>query len=340
LFAAAREAAGTARDEFDAPTLDALLAAARGRYGPEFSAVLNRSRVWVNGEPAPPEQPLRPDDEVAVLPPVSGGAVETPTLPPPRVQSSEPGPAPPAVAPPEESRRVWAGMAWAVMTAVVSAAGAVALGVWMAGAAAVAAAQVVRARRTRKQRPVAGVTVGGAALIALGAAFGGWALAAVAGAVVLAAVVAGVAGRGSAWAGNPALTVVVSVAIGLAAAAPVLVRRFGLVEPLVLLASVWAYDAGAFVIGTGAQAAWEGIAAGAVSLVPVTVAAAVLLVPKFPTVAPLVLGVTVAVLAPFGPKVATVLAGDSRAEVPALLRLDSLVLAGPAWALLAWLLLR
>lgn len=45
------------------------------RYGPAFAAVLETSRVWLNGdEPAEgDETPLQPGDEVAVLPPVSGG---------------------------------------------------------------------------------------------------------------------------------------------------------------------------------------------------------------------------------------------------------------------------
>ena len=78
LFAAAREAAGRAHDTFDvAPgtTLEAVLAAAVDRYGDHFSDVLSTSRVWVNGEesPAGPAGPLRDGDEVAVLPPVSGG---------------------------------------------------------------------------------------------------------------------------------------------------------------------------------------------------------------------------------------------------------------------------
>ena len=78
LFAAAREAAGRGRDEFavsDAPTVDALLAAATSAYGPSFADVLARSRVWVNGdEPADGSATrLADDDEVAVLPPVSGG---------------------------------------------------------------------------------------------------------------------------------------------------------------------------------------------------------------------------------------------------------------------------
>jgi MoaD family protein len=78
LFAAAREAAGRGHDEFDpsdAPTVDALLAAATTAYGPTFGDVLARSRVWVNGdEPADGRATRLADgDEVAVLPPVSGG---------------------------------------------------------------------------------------------------------------------------------------------------------------------------------------------------------------------------------------------------------------------------
>ena len=79
LFAAARQAAGRGSDEFplrDGARLSAVLAAACGRYGPEFSAVLASARVWVNGdEPAQgPETVLADGDEIAVLPPVSGGA--------------------------------------------------------------------------------------------------------------------------------------------------------------------------------------------------------------------------------------------------------------------------
>jgi sulfur-carrier protein len=75
LFAQAREAAGTAAISYDADTLGALLAIARVELGAGFGVVLDTSRVWVNGdEPAAgDETPLGPDDEVAVLPPVSGG---------------------------------------------------------------------------------------------------------------------------------------------------------------------------------------------------------------------------------------------------------------------------
>jgi molybdopterin converting factor small subunit len=56
--------------------LGELLAAARERYGEEFCAVLDGSRVWVNGEEpeAGDATALEGGDEVAVLPPVSGGS--------------------------------------------------------------------------------------------------------------------------------------------------------------------------------------------------------------------------------------------------------------------------
>jgi MoaD family protein len=77
LFARAREVAGRRDDTIDATTLAELLVTARDRYGSEFGAVLDASRVWVNGDE--PERglatPLETGDEVAVLPPVSGGAV-------------------------------------------------------------------------------------------------------------------------------------------------------------------------------------------------------------------------------------------------------------------------
>jgi len=73
LFASAREAAGTARATIDGTTVGEVLDAARVRFGEGFAAVLASSRVWVNGEPAGDDSPVSDADEVAVLPPVSGG---------------------------------------------------------------------------------------------------------------------------------------------------------------------------------------------------------------------------------------------------------------------------
>ena len=74
MFASAREAAGTGRDELPGGTVDEVLRAALVRYGEGFAAVLPTCRIWVNGDAAEPTTPVGAADEVAVLPPVSGGA--------------------------------------------------------------------------------------------------------------------------------------------------------------------------------------------------------------------------------------------------------------------------
>lgn len=73
LFASAREAAGTDRDVIDGATVGAVVDAAVARYGAGFEALLSSCRVWVNGEPADRADHVGPDDELAILPPVSGG---------------------------------------------------------------------------------------------------------------------------------------------------------------------------------------------------------------------------------------------------------------------------
>ena len=74
LFAAAREAAGTTRVEIQGESVGAVLSQAVALYGPDFAAVVRQSRIWCNGLPASAEDPVSAADEVAVLPPVSGGA--------------------------------------------------------------------------------------------------------------------------------------------------------------------------------------------------------------------------------------------------------------------------
>jgi sulfur-carrier protein len=74
LFGPARTAAGTARVAIDAASVSALCAAARDRFGAGFADVLANSAVWVNGEPLSGDPGIGATDEVAVVPPVSGGA--------------------------------------------------------------------------------------------------------------------------------------------------------------------------------------------------------------------------------------------------------------------------
>jgi len=73
LFASAREAAGRGSDTIEADDVGALLDEACRRYGAAFVAVLATCRVWCNGEEADRDTVIGASDEVAVLPPVSGG---------------------------------------------------------------------------------------------------------------------------------------------------------------------------------------------------------------------------------------------------------------------------
>ncbi len=73
LFAHVREAAGTGRDEVPGATVDQVLAAAVERYGSAFDELLPVCRIWLNGEPVVGSEAVASGDEVAVLPPVSGG---------------------------------------------------------------------------------------------------------------------------------------------------------------------------------------------------------------------------------------------------------------------------
>lgn len=73
LFASARDVAGRGSDVIDGDTVGDVLDHATLKFGPEFATVLQTCRIWVNGEGAQRSTAVRPSDEVAVLPPVSGG---------------------------------------------------------------------------------------------------------------------------------------------------------------------------------------------------------------------------------------------------------------------------
>jgi len=73
LFATVRVAAGTGKASFDGNTVDEVLAAAVAEYGAEFESLIPSCRIWVNGTSATAETEVGPADEVALLPPVSGG---------------------------------------------------------------------------------------------------------------------------------------------------------------------------------------------------------------------------------------------------------------------------
>lgn len=73
LFASVRQAAGTGRANVSGATVGDVVAEACDRYGGEFTSLVPTCRVWLNGDPARDVDPVGDSDEVALLPPVSGG---------------------------------------------------------------------------------------------------------------------------------------------------------------------------------------------------------------------------------------------------------------------------
>jgi hypothetical protein len=141
--------------------------------------------------------------------------------------------------------------------------------------------------------------------------------------------------------GGPRLPVAfAAVALGVAGAAPVLLREAeGLVPVLVLLTYAMVYDASTYIVGSGATSAWEGPAAGIAAIGTVTLATAAVLAPPFRGASPWLLGCLAAVLTPLGPMLAATFPGDREVRAPAVRRMDSLVVLAPLWSLAAVLVL-
>jgi molybdopterin converting factor small subunit len=73
MFANLRESAGTTSADFNGDTVGAVIAAAVDVYGGEFERGLGTAKIWVNGDPAGAATPVTDGDEIALIPPVSGG---------------------------------------------------------------------------------------------------------------------------------------------------------------------------------------------------------------------------------------------------------------------------
>lgn len=139
---------------------------------------------------------------------------------------------------------------------------------------------------------------------------------------------------------HPVLAVVV---VALAIAAPVAARASGLTEAISVLGLIAAYDAGAYVVGTGAHNRWEGPAAGIAAVLAGALAVAALALPPFTLATVGVLAAIVCVGGPLGPTVARRISAvparrhgpeDDEAgapeEAPAVRRLSTLLATAPA----------
>jgi hypothetical protein len=224
------------------------------------------------------------------------------------------------------------GALWVAITVGTLVPGVAPVAVWLAACSGVAGLQTAKVWRARGEHPLIPLAAGIAAALPLSAI---WGLRAMTGTVAIAVILTLLARLFSltkAPARDVGLTLAIGVVIGLAAASVVLLRNTGLQAPLLLLTFAAAYDASAYVVGTGAGSAWEGPAAGVAMLIPVTMLAAVVLVPPFPEASPLLLGLMAAVLAPCGPLAGSALLGERDANAPALRRLDSLLVMAPLWS--------
>lgn len=247
-----------------------------------------------------------------------------------------------ALAPPidTEGPRVRLGLAWFGVLALLTAAGPAAMGCGMAVTGAVAANQAARSRKDQHEQAVVGMcTLGGAAVPAM-------AVAGPLGAIVAMLVIAlgsfawepvrALLGRYDESSRTRALrTASIATLVGLGAAAPVLARDLGLAQGLTFVTLISVYDASAYIVGSGATSPWEGHAAGAASIAAASLAVAAVLVPPFTGASPWILGAVLIVSAPAGAYLATALLGDRGANVPVLRRVDSFIVAGPLWVVVA-----
>lgn len=303
LFAAARDAAGTGRDVLAGATVGEVLDAAVARYGVAFGDVLATARVWVNGEPATLDQPVADADEVAVLPPVSGGAVgpgASPTKAGRRSSSPPSAPSAASAAPPTgtagagvqrpSSRSMAAdpgmmvdrlfapadtaghkavlGLAWVALQAVALVLGPFAVAVLFGLVGAVAGLHAARAwRRVRvwSSRAVAGLAP---LLVPLAAAHSaGAAGVAVLIAVVASLIVAATSGNSRrSLLGSAGTTVRCWLAPAMAAASVVLVADVEVVAAATLLVLIAGYDVGAYLWGSAADGPLVGRITGIITV--------------------------------------------------------------------------
>jgi MoaD family protein len=75
LFAVLRELAGASEVDATGKTVDELAAALSAEHGERFAQIVAVSSFVVNGERAERGSPVAEGDEVAILPPVSGGSI-------------------------------------------------------------------------------------------------------------------------------------------------------------------------------------------------------------------------------------------------------------------------
>ncbi len=207
------------------------------------------------------------------------------------------------------------------------------IGVLYAGVAVVAAANVVDAWRPKASPLVRSAAMAIAGVVGVSASFGARTLgAALVVAVVVGVVVGVVSFRRGPLLATTALVLQAALPGGVAAASVVLTMRYEIGACVILLAVLMAFDAGDFVIGSGAGSPIEGPLAGGLLVVFVGAIAAIIGAPPFDGGSVWLFVIAALVLCPVGQVVASWLLPDATSRAPGLRRIDSLLVLGPVWA--------
>lgn len=232
-----------------------------------------------------------------------------------------------------EGPRVRLGIAWFLLAAVAVGIGPLPIAVVYGGAAAIAAAQTARCWRKRRNRPNEAVAAVMAGLMGVGASFG----AGGAGLGVLAGVAAAcVVASGDTRSPHPTLvdagwTVQCALPPGIVALSMVLLSRLDQGSAMALLLLASAYETGDYLVGSGARNPYEGPAAGASAIVVITFIVSTLPISALGFGEAWLFGGLVVLLAPLGQLCASALLPTAKSPASSLRRLDSLLLAAPAW---------
>lgn len=131
-------------------------------------------------------------------------------------------------------------------------------------------------------------------------------------------------------------TVRSGVFVGLAAAAPTVVMRIDIGACVMLVLLVSMYELGDFLVGSGSANPVEGPLAGIVGVMVVTFAMSAVQPPPFDEQAVWLFGGMTAALCPLGQLAGSAILPRSSSDARALRRLDSLLVAGPLFAVALW----
>lgn len=243
----------------------------------------------------------------------------------------------------DTGHKVLLGLVWFALQLGAVALGPVAVAAVLAPVAAVASLHAVRSWRSsgvRASRAVAGLgPLAMVAAAAVGTAAAGLAVLVVTAAALGAAAATSAARRR----GVPVLvvagtTVRAAVPTALVGIALVALTRTSQPAAAALVVLIAAYDAGHFLWGAGTTGVLEGrlagIASGTTAVFAASAVQLVVEIPPFQVVSAVwVMGLLAVCLCPLGELTGSALLPRAAAPAPAVRRIDSLLLAAPAWAL-------